>query len=368
MNKNLLIVTVFFVLLRQTLYPQQDNSATDSIISIGLLVNNNTGLAAKNAAELAVRIANKNEDLNGRFFKVVTRSMEGPWGTGSKEAVNLVFNEKVWAILGSHDGRNAHLVEQVIAKTKVVHVSAWASDPTLSQAYVPWFYNCVPNDIQQAEFLINEIVKKEKNNKIAVIVQDSYDAKKALKYMKEQIQSVSNHEPYVSSFSFCLNSTEVFVKKLRNDAVEAIIILGNQEQSWKLVGLLHENELKLPIFGTISMLGTLDLSQMEHRDLSNLTVPISGDWMKWNTLGSQKGIDRSNNISSAVSAFTFDGINVLIKAIKSSGFDRDKFYETISKTNYNGVTGKIQFDKNGNRLSNMNLVKIANEDSFLPKE
>ncbi len=25
-------------------------------------------------------------------------------------------------------------------------------------------------------------------------------------------------------------------------------------------------------------------------------------------------------------------------------------------------------DKNGNRLSNMNLVKITNKDSFLPKE
>ena len=368
MNKGLFIIIPFFVLLMQTLYPQQNNPSNGKIVKIGLLVNSSNSIAAQNAAELAVQIANKSDDLNGWQFNVITRSMEGPWGTGSKEAVNLVFNENVWAILGSHDGRNAHLVEQVIAKTKVVHVSAWASDPTLSQAYVPWFYNCVPNDIQQAEVLINGIVKKEKFNKIALIVQESYDAKKALKYMKEQIQAVCNHNPYVSSFIFNLNSTEEAVKEFRNKAIEAIIILGNQEQSWELLGLLRKNGLKLPVFGTISMLGALELREIEHRNPLNLTVPNSGDWMKWNTLDSRKRIDRSSSISNAIGAYTFDGINVLINAIKSSGFDRDRFYGTISKTNYNGITDNIQFDKNGNRLSDMNLVKILDEDSpFLKK-
>ena len=46
--------------------------------------------------------------------------------------------------MGSHDGRNAHLVEQVATKSQVVFLSAWASDPTLSQAFVPWFFSCVP--------------------------------------------------------------------------------------------------------------------------------------------------------------------------------------------------------------------------------
>ena len=83
--------------------------------------------------------------------------MEGPWGTGSKQAVNLVFDEEVVAMLGSHDGRNAHLVEQVSAKSRVVFLSAWSGDPTLAQAFVPWFFNCVPNDLQQADVLIEEI-------------------------------------------------------------------------------------------------------------------------------------------------------------------------------------------------------------------
>ena len=92
-------------------------------VKIGLLLADSLSTAARNGAELAINEANKKGGLNGRPFELVVRSMEGPWGTGSKQAISLVFDEKVWAILGSHDGRNAHLAEQATAKT---HVSlAW---------------------------------------------------------------------------------------------------------------------------------------------------------------------------------------------------------------------------------------------------
>jgi len=362
MNKFILLNIVLFGLLFQNSTAQRNDSENKNVIKIGLLVNDQTSSEAQKAAELAVEIANKSGDFKGKQFKLVTRSMEGPWGTGSKETVNLVFNEKVWAILGSHDGRNAHLAEQVIAKTRVVLLSAWSSDPTLSQAYVPWFYNCVPNDMQQAETLINNIAKTEKSNKIAVVVQEGYDSKTALKYLKEKILSVGGNEPYVSSFSFCLNNTEAFINRLQDKAVSAIVILGNGEQSWKLFGKLRLKELKLPVFGTVSMLGSQDIRKSENINESNLTVLNSGKWMKSNTLHSENKIDGSRSITNAVAAYAFDGMNVLLTAIKSSGYNRERFYKAMAKTNYEGVTGKIQFDKNGNRLNTLNLVKIADKN------
>jgi len=69
------------------------------------------------------------------------------------------------ALFGSHDSRNAHLVEQAATKSQVVFVSAWSGDPTLSQAFVPWFFNCVPNDYQQVASLIEEIYYKRNSIK-----------------------------------------------------------------------------------------------------------------------------------------------------------------------------------------------------------
>ena len=358
MNKTVLIVLCVNVFLFQFSIAQQGEK-DKNIITIGLLVNDQTAVSATSAAERAIASANKNKKLNGRQFKLVTRSMEGPWGTGSKEAVNLVFKERVWALLGSHDGRNAHLAEQVIAKTQVVFLSAWATDPTLSQAYIPWFYNCVPNDIQQAEMLVSEIKKNHKLNNLAVLVQGNYDAENALKYLNDRIMAEGGQKPLVLKFDQNVNDRANLIVRLKEQGTKAIVVIGSGKQAWEIVGGLRKNGIETPVYGTLAMLGTFNSSFSNVENLSNLTVLDSGNWMKSNTLHSENGKDVYRSFSNAIEAYAFDGVNILLNAIEASGFDRGKLNETISKTNYNGTTGKIQFDENGNRVSNMKLVKIA---------
>ncbi len=158
----------------------QDSSQPEQSVKIGLLIQDNSWSAAVHGSELAIINANYNGGLNGGMFQLVVRSMDGPWGTGSKQAVDLIFREKVWALIGLHDGRNAHLVEQAATKSQVVFLSAWSADPTLSQAFVPWFFNCVPNDNQQAESLYNEIYEIRQFGNIVVVHGSDYDSRKSL--------------------------------------------------------------------------------------------------------------------------------------------------------------------------------------------
>ena len=166
----------------------------DKTVKIGLLVPDSTSKAARYGAELAIMKANEKGGFKGKPFQLVVKSMEGPWGTGSKQAVDLIFKENVCALMGSHDGRNAHLVEQVTAKTRKVFLSAWAGDPTLTQAFVPWYFSCVPNDNQQSDAFIEEIYNKRKTTKIAVVSDNSYDSKLALasfvKKLKEPVMKL----------------------------------------------------------------------------------------------------------------------------------------------------------------------------------
>lgn len=111
----------------------QNKPASRDTVKIGLLIPDNQSVAAKNGADLAVRKANNMGGINGNPVRLIIRSMEGPWGTGSKQTISLIFDENIAAILGSHDGRNAHLAEQASAKTGVVFLSAWTGDPTLSR-------------------------------------------------------------------------------------------------------------------------------------------------------------------------------------------------------------------------------------------
>ncbi len=201
------------------------NEGTQESIKIGLLIQNKNSIAARNGAELAILNANSKGE-KGIKFELVVRSMEGPWGTGSKQAVNLVFDEEVVAMLGSHDGRNAHLVEQVSAKSRVVFLSAWSGDPTLSQAFVPWFFNCVPNDLQQADALIEEIYNKRKLNNITVVSDPGYDSQSSLRNFLKKVEMEGYPEPsQLSLDSTGRNINDLTEKILRADPGCVVLFL-----------------------------------------------------------------------------------------------------------------------------------------------
>ena len=82
----------------------------------------------------------------GLPLKLVPAWSENPWGTGVREVVRLVYEDHVWAIVGSPDGPSAHLVEQVIAKARVVFVNPISTDKTTNLVNVPWIFSCAPGD------------------------------------------------------------------------------------------------------------------------------------------------------------------------------------------------------------------------------
>jgi len=61
-----------------------------------------------------------------------------------------------------------------------------------------------------------------------------------------------------------------------------------------------------------------------------------------------------------VASFAYDGMNILIEAIRNSGIEREDIQKYMSQTSFEGVTGIIQFDDKGNRKGNPGFVEIKN--------
>jgi ABC-type branched-subunit amino acid transport system substrate-binding protein len=61
-----------------------------------------------------------------------------------------------------------------------------------------------------------------------------------------------------------------------------------------------------------------------------------------------------------VANYAFDGMNLLIEAIRKSGSGYEKIQKALSEIRYNGVTGTIQFDERGNRKGIPGFVEIKN--------
>ena len=337
-------------------------------IKIGLLIPDKEALAAKHGAELAIRKANEKGGYSGLPFQLVVRSTEGPWGTGSKESVSLVFDDEVLAIMGSLDGRNAHLAEQVATKTKLIFLSAWATDMTLSKAFVPWYFRCLPNDRQQAISLIQEVYIKRKIKNAAIIGTDNNDSRNAVNtFIKiAKLMNVGPPEQFLYDVSG-RNYQEIFTE-IEKNGIEAILLFGKPAFASEIIPLFQQYNIKQPVFGSLSILDDQKASSPDWSILENIIVISSNQWFTGKGIAFQKEFQTEYGYQPGpAAAYAYDGINVIVEAIRNAKpdrnsiiDDREKIIDVFSKVNYSGITGEIQFDENGNRIGKVGLIEIQN--------
>jgi len=363
-EKRLIIIRICLILclflLKAPFLMPQDNPGNS--IKIGLLVPDRSSAAALHGAQMAVDHANAKGGPDGRNFSLAVRSMEGPWGTGSKQAVDLIFNEKVWALLGSHDGRNAHLVEQAATKSIVAMISAWSADPTLTQAFVPWFFNCVPNDLQQAETILGEVFDIRKHKNLVVIYDSEYDSRQALASLLRVIKSRNKPLPLQLSYEEYTGDINNLLNRITDAKAECIALFCGPKTASGLFALIRNSKINLPVFGPLSVLNEDVLTESELNKLEDGFYITSANW------NTQKCRDFTGEYREKygirpgmVAAFAYDGAGLVIEAVRKAGSDdRRKIQKALAELTYSGVTGTIRFDDKGNRTGKYSMVRIRN--------
>jgi branched-chain amino acid transport system substrate-binding protein len=354
------LIFAAWVLVVPGIEARQNNEDPDTI-KIGLLIPYNNSLSARHGAEMAILKANEAGGYEGHPFQLVIHSMEGPWGTGSKQAVDLIFKAQVWAIMGSHDGRNSHLVEQVTAKTKVVFLSSWASDPTLSKAFVPWYFSCIPNDLQQAQALTEEIYNKRKISKVGTLSDNGYDSGLALKSFIKVTKTTGKAFPVQFFYDDSTGNFNNLLDQIDKANVSCIVLFGKPAASMKIITELRKRKMNLNVFASLSVLGEEKGSDPEMKIYDSVVLVSSGYWLRPQGIVFREEYYRKyGNIPGEVAAYSYDGMNLILEAIRNTGLDRNKLQQSMAKIHFNGVTGSIQFDDKGNRIGDAMLIEVKN--------
>lgn len=337
----------------------QNGDDKDDYISLGFLVNKQNEEAAICAAELAVKQINDLGGIKGKPLKLIIRSVEGSWGAGSSEVVDLVFKEKVTAILGSIDGRNSHLAEQVIAKTQVSYLSVWASDPSLSKAYVPWYFSLVPTDDQQAALLIEEVSVKKRFRNILVVNDQTYDAEQALKSLLDASNGIENLN--ISSIGYASSGSKDVQTRIENNKLDAIILLGRQIPISDFQKQLVVSGKTIPVYANIAAQASENYFSSQTESKYRFREITSGSWLRSDAAGFHKAFFLKCNVNPGpVASYAYDGIMMISEALKQSWDDRESLQKYLSQINYQGVTGTVQFDSQG-RLKNTGELLLIKE-------
>jgi branched-chain amino acid transport system substrate-binding protein len=257
-------------------------------------------------------------------------------------------------IVGALDGRNAHLAEQVAAKSHIVFLSTQSSDPSLSRAYVPWYFRIVPDDRQQAEVLVEEINYNEKFTKVALVSLDNYDGKMSVESMVKNAKEKGLHIPEVISG---LNGQDL-VSKINKNPWDAVVLAGSSINSNKIVDKIKSTKDNLQIYAFLNLFNSMN--DFKPQLMGNIKFVSSFDIndMKWLNFEKVYQSKYGNNPSPSL-AFVYDGIMLSVEAIRKFGSNPEAIRTGFKSMDYEGITGGIEFDKLGNRNTGWQLVQLA---------
>jgi ABC-type branched-subunit amino acid transport system substrate-binding protein len=329
-------------------------------VRVGLLIptsgrDSALGAQVRLAAELAVARANERGGLEGKPFQLVVRGVEGPWGSGTAKVVELVFEQQVWAILGTLDGRTAHVAQQVVAKGQVTLVSPWAPDPTLTQINVPWFFRCVPDDRQQAEALLREIGERG-IGPIATVAGDGYDARVAAQaFARAAGPSVT------LQLSFAEGSGQFagVLDALEQHGIAGAVLYGPAAEVAELARDMRAAGMEQALFGGLTLLGE-EQPAAARAALEGAVLVAPGHW--YTPAGrtfAQQFREAYGMEPSAPAAYAYDGMVLILEAIARGGLDRHRIRDALAAVHLRGVTGEIRFDERGNRVGSVDLIEIV---------
>jgi ABC-type branched-subunit amino acid transport system substrate-binding protein len=320
---------------------------TPGYISIGLLLPDQDHPEITAAAELAINEANEAGAYDGRKFKLQVRTAEGFWGAGSKESVSLVYEDQVRAIIGSLDGRNGHLAEQVATKSHLTYIECYATEPTLSQAFVPWFMRVVPNDNQQSELIVKQILK-EGGSRVAILSNGSYDCKYAVKSLTKSLAKEAGISPAVIPLNPENPELNTVTKKINGNDPDHLVIPFDAPINGEIMSILISSQPDLKIYGTLHFAMGAEKRKESWKQYEGIYL-----------IGPLNSGQESAFPAGSHEAFIYDAVTLVIHAIREVGTEREAITKAISGTTYaNGASGSIAFDDLGNRKDAARLYQI----------
>lgn len=308
------------------------------------------GRATQRGAELAITEANAQGGYQGRPFELIIRSDDGPWGSGSKKIVDLVFNEGIWVLISGLDGRGTHLAEQIITKRQVPMVTTWATDPSLAQINIPWFFRTVPDDRQQAKALTREIFEFRRLQQVAVIVTRRYDDQVAAKAFSSQADEEGYAPAQVLTIDPESDAITDIPTRIQEISLDGLVLFTPPEMAGNLIRNLRSQGLSQAIFGPLSIadaaLGT-PLLAVE----GTVAVVTPGHWETDQGEQFRREFESTyGRPPSAIAAYAYDSMKIVLEAIRQAGLNRRKIRAALANMDYpQGVTGPIRFHPNGNR-------------------
>ncbi|HUU83784.1 MAG TPA: ABC transporter substrate-binding protein [Phycisphaerae bacterium] len=302
------------------------------------------------AATMAVDEANEAGGCNGLPFRLVPAWSENPWGTGIRDVTRLVYDEKVWAIVGGPNGPSAHLVEQVVAKARLTYISPVSTDKTANLANVPWIFSCAPGDHLLAPILADALVSQAAGAGFAVVSCTDHDSRVLTTELLNACNRLGAFPILHVEFNPGAADFDAHIERLRQAQPGAVALIAGPRDSARSLIAMRRAGLDMPVLGGPAM-GRRLFAETAAESAEGVLFPLiwhpsaAGDRPD----GFARRFERSFGFApDYTAACTYDAVRLLIDAVHTAGLNRARIRDAVRALSpWPGVTGPINWDPTG---------------------
>jgi len=284
----------------------------------------------------------------------------GPsWGMVSNAVIRLMLNDDAVAVITSTSAVDTHLCEQVGNRIGVP-VLTLSADATTTQIDIPWIYRIGPSDAQQAQAIAQDMYSVRKLKNVWLITQHDHDGNRAMDAVRQAASTLGAQAPNLVALDTSLLDPESIIRKIEAESPQAIVIWTNPSTAAILVHALRIAGVK-----TLCYLSQDVSSEMHDTSTSELTTNGT-----WTIVGDDEATGNRQSFAarfrqstgtapSLVAGETYDAVILTVHALQTTGPNRARVRDELGKTsNYDEVSGRISFDREGNNRATLHLVQL----------
>jgi branched-chain amino acid transport system substrate-binding protein len=318
------------------------------------------GGAIWKGTKLAIEESNAAGGYRGRPFRLVQDWDENPWSGGAASVVRMVYQERVWAVIGGIDGTSTHLAEQVVAKARLALVDPASTDRTVNSANVPWMFSCMPADRVLMATIGDALLASRGRESFILVSATDHDSR----IMAEVFLSIVHrkHSGPQRHLEFQSGSYRLpeLAKQIAESEAKAVVVLAGASDSAALVRELRSAGAESVIFGGPS-LGRQTFLDLARSAAEGVRLPLT---LQESDLAAEFGKRfgaRWNVGPDYAATHAYDSTHLLVAAIRRAGLNRAHIRAALAELSpWKGVSGTIRWDEIGRNSRGVRLGAIRN--------
>ncbi|MFE5510748.1 branched-chain amino acid ABC transporter substrate-binding protein [Streptomyces sp. NPDC056529] len=327
------------------------------------------GQGIKNSVDLAVKTANKNNEVPGVTFKIEALDDQAVPASGQANATKLVGNKDVLGVVGPLNSGVSQQMQGVFAAAKLAQVSPANTNPALSQGDnwgkgefkrpFPTYFRTAATDVVQGKFAAQYLFKDAGKKKVYVVDdKQTYGAGLAAIFSAEFTrlggQVVGTDHVTVKETDFSATAD-----KVKSSGADSVYFGGQYPEGGLLSDQIKKTGAKIPVMGGDGIYDPAFISASAEANDGDLATSIGYPVEKLDT--AKKFIADYNaggykDPYAAYGGYSYDAGWAVIQAVKAVVAANDgklpsdaraKVTEALGKVSFDGVTGKVSFDEFG---------------------